>query len=164
MNDFPHLARNQSSRRSRLPGVGISHRLHLAEAPCSQIPWYVPVCSARSLVADVHSGGNIIVWGIILMLHASTSSFGAFFALRFLLGTYSRCICSRHDLQGLQACASAALHRSLFSSFRCSTRRMNRSVGSPDQVVSVLPEFQGTRISWFYVTVCALTFMGICHH
>lgn len=32
------------------------------------------------------AGANIILWGIILMLHAVTASFGAFFALRFLLG------------------------------------------------------------------------------
>ena len=31
-------------------------------------------------------GGNIVIWGIVLMLHATASSFSAFFALRFLLG------------------------------------------------------------------------------
>jgi hypothetical protein len=29
------------------------------------------------------------VWGIILMLHAVTTSFSGFFALRFLLGTFA---------------------------------------------------------------------------
>ena len=28
-----------------------------------------------------------MLWGIILMLHSVANSFGAFFALRFLLGT-----------------------------------------------------------------------------
>jgi hypothetical protein len=32
------------------------------------------------------SGTNIVVWGVILMLHSVGTSFGAFFALRFLLG------------------------------------------------------------------------------
>jgi hypothetical protein len=31
-------------------------------------------------------GVNIIVWGIVLMCHAATHSFAAFFVLRFLLG------------------------------------------------------------------------------
>ena len=31
-------------------------------------------------------GANIIVWGIVLMLQAVGMSFGAFFALRFILG------------------------------------------------------------------------------
>lgn len=33
-------------------------------------------------------GANIVIWGIILMLHAVATSFGGFFALRFLLGAY----------------------------------------------------------------------------
>lgn len=31
-------------------------------------------------------GANVIIWGILLMLHSVGGSFGAFFALRFLLG------------------------------------------------------------------------------
>lgn len=31
-------------------------------------------------------GANIIIWGVVLMCHATTTSFGAFFALRFILG------------------------------------------------------------------------------
>lgn len=33
-------------------------------------------------------GANIVIWGIILMLHAVATSFGGFFALRFLLGAH----------------------------------------------------------------------------
>ena len=40
-------------------------------------------------VLKVLSGCNVIVWGAILMLQASTTHFGAFFALRFLLGESS---------------------------------------------------------------------------
>ncbi|TFK73160.1 MFS general substrate transporter [Pluteus cervinus] len=36
-------------------------------------------------------GANIIGWGIVLMLHASATSFRAFFALRFLLGLCESC-------------------------------------------------------------------------
>lgn len=43
---------------------------------------------AQKLRAAKYLGGNIILWGIILMLHATTTSFGGFFALRFLLGEY----------------------------------------------------------------------------
>lgn len=31
-------------------------------------------------------GANVVLWGIILMLHAVGTSFGAFFTLRVLLG------------------------------------------------------------------------------
>ncbi|KAF9075920.1 MFS general substrate transporter [Rhodocollybia butyracea] len=37
-------------------------------------------------------GVNIILWGAILMLHAVGTSFGAFFALRFLLGMCECCV------------------------------------------------------------------------
>lgn len=37
-------------------------------------------------------GVNIVIWGIVLMLHSVGTSFGAFFALRFLLGTLSRAL------------------------------------------------------------------------
>jgi len=38
------------------------------------------------IVTDKIPGVNIVIWGALLMLHAATTSFGAFFALRFLLG------------------------------------------------------------------------------
>jgi MFS transporter, ACS family, allantoate permease len=31
-------------------------------------------------------GANIVLWGIVMMLHAVPDSFGAFFALRLILG------------------------------------------------------------------------------
>ncbi|KIM90714.1 hypothetical protein PILCRDRAFT_143473 [Piloderma croceum F 1598] len=37
-------------------------------------------------------GVNIVIWGALLMLHAATTSFGAFFALRFLLGMCESCV------------------------------------------------------------------------
>jgi MFS transporter, ACS family, allantoate permease len=37
-------------------------------------------------------GVNIVIWGIVLALHAAAESFGAFFALRFLLGMCESCV------------------------------------------------------------------------
>ncbi|KAG8218727.1 hypothetical protein J3R82DRAFT_4396 [Butyriboletus roseoflavus] len=40
----------------------------------------------QDVIVDSVQGVNIVLWGALLMLHASTNNFGAFFALRFLLG------------------------------------------------------------------------------
>ncbi|KAG8218761.1 major facilitator superfamily domain-containing protein [Butyriboletus roseoflavus] len=37
-------------------------------------------------------GANIFIWGIVLICHASANSFGAFFALRFVLGMCESCV------------------------------------------------------------------------
>ncbi|KAE9410394.1 MFS general substrate transporter [Gymnopus androsaceus JB14] len=47
--------------------------------------------SQKTRVAK-YLGCNIVLWGIILMLHAVGTSFGAFFALRFLLGMCESCV------------------------------------------------------------------------
>lgn len=55
--------------------------------------WEFPtVYISQKLRLAKYLGGNIIVWGIILMLHATSTSFGAFFALRFLLGMCESCV------------------------------------------------------------------------
>jgi MFS family permease len=48
--------------------------------------------SQKSRRAAKYLGVNIVLWGIILMLHAVGTSFGAFFALRFLLGMCECCV------------------------------------------------------------------------
>ncbi|TBU40457.1 MFS general substrate transporter [Dichomitus squalens] len=55
--------------------------------------WEFPTVyiSQKTRVAK-YLGGNIIIWGIVLMSHAAASSFGAFFALRFLLGMCESCV------------------------------------------------------------------------
>ncbi|KAL0576241.1 hypothetical protein V5O48_005751 [Marasmius crinis-equi] len=55
--------------------------------------WEFPTTylSQKTRVAK-YLGVNIIVWGIILALHAVAESFGAFFALRFLLGMCESCV------------------------------------------------------------------------
>ncbi|KAK7056451.1 hypothetical protein VNI00_003006 [Paramarasmius palmivorus] len=47
--------------------------------------------SQKTRVAK-YLGVNIVIWGIVLALHATAESFGAFFALRFLLGMCESCV------------------------------------------------------------------------
>ncbi|ESK89336.1 mfs allantoate [Moniliophthora roreri MCA 2997] len=47
--------------------------------------------SQKTRVAK-YLGTNIVIWGIVLALHAVAESFGAFFALRFLLGMCESCV------------------------------------------------------------------------
>ncbi|KAI0773854.1 MFS general substrate transporter [Fomes fomentarius] len=55
--------------------------------------WEFPtVYISQKLRVAKYLGANIIVWGIILMCHAGASSFGSFFALRFLLGMCECCV------------------------------------------------------------------------
>lgn len=55
--------------------------------------WEFPtVYISQKLRLAKYLGVNIVLWGIVLMLHATTSSFGAFFALRFLLGMFESCV------------------------------------------------------------------------
>ncbi|KAI0079670.1 MFS general substrate transporter [Panus rudis PR-1116 ss-1] len=55
--------------------------------------WEFPtVYISQKLRIAKYLGVNVVIWGIILMLHAATTSFGAFFALRFLLGMCESCV------------------------------------------------------------------------
>ncbi|KAH8118442.1 MFS general substrate transporter [Phellopilus nigrolimitatus] len=57
------------------------------------LAWEFPtVYIAQKMKLAKYLGFNIIVWGAILMCHAATDSFGAFFALRFLLGMFESCV------------------------------------------------------------------------
>ncbi|KAJ7068194.1 MFS general substrate transporter [Mycena amicta] len=47
---------------------------------------------AQKLRIAKYLGVNICIWGVVLMLHAVGTSFGAFFALRFLLGMCECCV------------------------------------------------------------------------
>lgn len=43
----------------------------------------------RTFVIIISSTGtNVVLWGIVLILHTAAPTFGGFFALRFLLGTF----------------------------------------------------------------------------
>ena len=65
------------------PTVYISQKLRVRLNPLMSS---YPRFTLFNIQVAKYLGGNIIVWGIILMCHAAASSFGAFFALRFLLG------------------------------------------------------------------------------
>ncbi|OSC99140.1 MFS general substrate transporter [Trametes coccinea BRFM310] len=55
--------------------------------------WEFPtVYISQKLRVAKYLGANIVIWGIILMCHAAATSFGAFFALRFLLGMCESCV------------------------------------------------------------------------
>ncbi|KAG6908963.1 hypothetical protein DXG01_002569 [Tephrocybe rancida] len=55
--------------------------------------WEFPtVYISQKLRAAKYLGVNIVLWGIVLMLHAVGTSFGAFFALRVLLGMLESCV------------------------------------------------------------------------
>ncbi|KAJ6614320.1 MFS general substrate transporter [Mycena sp. CBHHK59/15] len=47
---------------------------------------------SQKLRVAKYLGANIVLWGVILMLHAVGTSFGAFFTLRFLLGMCESCV------------------------------------------------------------------------
>jgi len=47
---------------------------------------------SQKLRVAKYLGVNIVIWGIVLMLQAVGSSFGVFFALRFLLGMCESCV------------------------------------------------------------------------
>ncbi|KIJ20151.1 hypothetical protein PAXINDRAFT_7408 [Paxillus involutus ATCC 200175] len=42
--------------------------------------------------ARQHFSANIIAWGVVLICHGAANSFGAFFALRFILGMCESCV------------------------------------------------------------------------
>ncbi|KIL53763.1 hypothetical protein M378DRAFT_174569, partial [Amanita muscaria Koide BX008] len=55
--------------------------------------WEFPtVYISQKLRVAKYLGVNVVVWGVLLMLHAATTSFGGFFALRFLLGMCESCV------------------------------------------------------------------------
>ncbi|KAL6299108.1 MFS general substrate transporter [Sparassis latifolia] len=55
--------------------------------------WEFPtVYISQKLPVAKYLGANVVIWGIILMLHSVASNFGGFFALRFLLGMCESCV------------------------------------------------------------------------
>jgi MFS transporter, ACS family, allantoate permease len=72
------------------PTVYISQKLRLGKYLGAPL---IPLRAShyRSIVV-MNTGCNIVLWGIVLMLHAVPSSFGAFFALRVLLGMCESCV------------------------------------------------------------------------
>ncbi|KAJ8501433.1 hypothetical protein ONZ51_g592 [Trametes cubensis] len=75
------------------PIVGQQYNLVSLAFYLGFLVWEFPtVYISQKLRVGKYLGANIVVWGIILMCHAAASSFGAFFALRFLLGMCESCV------------------------------------------------------------------------
>ncbi|EIN10706.1 MFS general substrate transporter [Punctularia strigosozonata HHB-11173 SS5] len=77
-----------------LPITGQKYNLVALAFYLGFLVWEFPTVYLSQKTGRVakYLGANIILWGIILMLHAVTASFGAFFALRFLLGMCESCV------------------------------------------------------------------------
>ncbi|KAI0069067.1 MFS general substrate transporter [Artomyces pyxidatus] len=88
--------------------------------------WEFPtVYISQKLRLAKYLGVNVVLWGIVLMAHAAAPSFGAFFALRFLLGKFTTFV------------------------------RMFESCVAPSLILIISMFYkkdeQASRISWFYV-------------
>ncbi|TFK48495.1 MFS general substrate transporter [Heliocybe sulcata] len=76
-----------------LPITGQNYNLVAMAFYLGYLTWEFPtVYISQKLRVAKYLGTNIVLWGIVLMLHASTTSFGAFFFLRFLLGMLESCV------------------------------------------------------------------------
>ncbi|THU90897.1 MFS general substrate transporter [Dendrothele bispora CBS 962.96] len=76
-----------------LPITGQNYNLVLMAFYLGYLFWEFPTVylSQKTRVAK-YLGINVVAWGVILMLHAVATSFGALFALRFLLGMLESCV------------------------------------------------------------------------
>jgi len=67
-----------------LPIAGQNYNLVSMAFYLGFLVWEFPtVYISQKLRVAKYLGVNVVLWGAILMLHASTTSFGGFFALRF---------------------------------------------------------------------------------
>ncbi|KAA1466189.1 MFS general substrate transporter [Dentipellis sp. KUC8613] len=77
----------------KFPIVGQNYNLVSMAFYLGFLTWEFPtVYISQKLRLGKYLGTNIVLWGMILMLHATAPSFGAFFALRFLLGMLESCV------------------------------------------------------------------------
>ncbi|KAF7331968.1 MFS general substrate transporter [Mycena kentingensis (nom. inval.)] len=106
--------------------------------------------SQRLRVAK-YLGVNILIWGVVLCLHAATTNFAAFFILRFLLGMCESCVAPSLILIISMVCGNPSPDASVKVGMgNSSIRRTNREVLLPAYRCA-LNFFQATRISSFYV-------------
>ncbi|KAE9388672.1 MFS general substrate transporter [Gymnopus androsaceus JB14] len=77
-----------------LPITGQHYNLVALAFYLGFLTWEFPTVylSQRSNKVAKYLGVNIVLWGVVMMLHAVGTSFGAFFALRFLLGMLESCV------------------------------------------------------------------------
>ncbi|KAL4268833.1 MFS transporter superfamily protein [Pleurotus pulmonarius] len=75
-----------------LPITGQSYNLVSMAFYLGFLVWEFPtVYIAQKMRMAKYLGMNTVAWGAVLMLHSVGTSFGAFFALRFLLGMLESC-------------------------------------------------------------------------
>ena len=118
------------------PTVYISQKLRVAKyLGEDRYPCIYPVLTWSWTIV----GANIVLWGVVLMLHAAGTSFGAIFALRILLGTATSI--RYHEAPALTMTG------------------MLESCVAPILILIISMFYkkneQATRISWFYVMVRA---------
>lgn len=76
-----------------LPITGQSYNLISLAFYLGFLVWEFPtVYISQKLPVAKYLGANVVLWGIILMLHATATSFSGFFALRFFLGMCESCV------------------------------------------------------------------------
>ncbi|KAJ3559841.1 hypothetical protein NM688_g99 [Phlebia brevispora] len=76
-----------------LPITGQHYNLAALAYSLGYLFWVFPTMYiSQKLRLGKYLGVNIVLWGIIMMLHAVPSSFGPFFVLRFLLGMLESCV------------------------------------------------------------------------
>jgi len=75
------------------PITGQHYNLVSAAFYIGFLTWEYPTSflAQRTRIAK-YLGVNVCLWGLMLMLQATTESFGAFFALRFLMGMLESCV------------------------------------------------------------------------
>ncbi|KDQ62569.1 hypothetical protein JAAARDRAFT_54493 [Jaapia argillacea MUCL 33604] len=76
-----------------LPITGQQYNLVSMAFYLGYLFWEFPtVYISQKLRVAKYLGVNIVVWGVVLMLQAATTNFGAFFFLRFILGMCESCV------------------------------------------------------------------------
>ncbi|KAJ7904442.1 MFS general substrate transporter [Mycena olivaceomarginata] len=119
-----------------LPIVGQQYNLVSAAFYFGFLIFEFPtVYISQKLRVAKYLGANICIWGAILMLHSVGTSFGAFFALRFLLGMCECCVAPILILIISMFYKKNEQARSL----------LNITISSSNL------HHQASRISWFYV-------------
>ncbi|KAH7920804.1 MFS general substrate transporter [Leucogyrophana mollusca] len=75
------------------PVVGQDYNLVTMAFFIGYLVWQFPTAYiSQRMRLGKYLGANILVWGVVLLLHSVANSFGAFFALRFILGMCESCV------------------------------------------------------------------------
>ncbi|KAF7795855.1 hypothetical protein EIP86_007022 [Pleurotus ostreatoroseus] len=81
--------------------VGLERTIQIDDEAYRRVRWKLdmvipPLCAAvyftQYLVLGKYLGANVLLWGVVMALHAVPNSFGPFFVLRILLGMLESCV------------------------------------------------------------------------